>query len=60
MVTDWQEVMFSMFSPDKGDMALRFLDEQLSFRDHGTLFGHMPIGTLGRFLANVLRWSVSA
>jgi lycopene beta-cyclase len=53
-----QEVMFAMFSPDKGDMALRFLDEQLSLRDHGELFRHVPLGTLGRFLGQVMLGSV--
>lgn len=50
-----QELMFDMFAPDNGDLALAFLDERNSLEDNRRLFQAIPIPTLRRFLWQLAR-----
>lgn len=45
-----QELMFSMFTPDNGDLALAFLDEKNSLTENLTVFRSIPPPTIARFL----------
>ena len=49
-----QELMFGMFTPERGDLALAFLDERNSLAENRRLFEAVPPETLRRFLGQML------
>lgn len=49
-----QELMFMMFTPQNGDLALSFLDERNSLGENRGLFQAIPTPTVRRFLRELL------
>ncbi|MCB9176572.1 MAG: NAD(P)-binding protein [Caldilineae bacterium] len=49
-----QELMFGMFTPERGDLALAFLDERNDLAENRRLFEAVPPETLKRFLRQLL------
>ena len=46
--------MFGMFTPERGDLALAFLDERNDLAENRRLFEAVPPETLKRFLRQLL------
>lgn len=53
-----QELMFALFTPDNGDLALSFLDEVNSLPENRRLFTAIPPATVRRFLWELVRLPV--